>query len=260
MDKVTAIANSKLPDGWREVRLEDVADIIGGGTPSSKIKEYWNGNISWITPKDLSGYNFRKIKKGSRNITQLGLSKSSAKKLSKNSILITSRAPIGYVAIADNEVTTNQGFKSLILKDGNSYEYFYYLIKSNIDKLKSVASGTTFLEISGKKFKTIKIYNSPTIRTKSHRPYPRQSRRQNRTKPPNEHHARANGTSPIQKLVRQLRPSNRQRPKSQQPNPRPIQTKSQKPPNLPIQPPTPQSHTIPIPQRIRAPRQNGLDS
>ncbi|OQS59645.1 restriction endonuclease subunit S, partial [Actinobacillus suis] len=80
---------------WKLTRLSDVADIIGGGTPKSSEDTYFNGDISWITPKDLSGYNYRYISKGERNITELGLKNSSAKLLPKGSVLFTSRAPIG---------------------------------------------------------------------------------------------------------------------------------------------------------------------
>lgn len=134
---------------WPLMKLSDVADVAGGGTPSTKVSEYYGGDVSWLTPKDLSGYKKRYISKGERSITQLGLDNSSAKILPKNSVLLTSRAPIGYVAIARNTVTTNQGFKSLILKEDNDPEFFYYLLKSSKDYLESLASGSTFKEISG---------------------------------------------------------------------------------------------------------------
>jgi type I restriction enzyme S subunit len=142
-----------MSNSWTEFTIEEIGDVIGGGTPSTKNPDYWEGDISWITPKDLSGYNYKRISKGERNITELGLTKSSAKLLPKNTVLITSRAPIGYVAIADNEVTTNQGFKSIVLKDGFDSDYVYYLIKSNVRLLESVSSGSTFKEISGNELK-----------------------------------------------------------------------------------------------------------
>lgn len=132
----------------KKVKLEEIAEIVSGGTPSTAESEFWNGEIPWITPKDLSGYNKKRIIRGERNISELGLRNSSARILPKNTILFTSRAPIGYVAIADTEVTTNQGFKSLILKDGNDPDFFYYLLKNNKDKIESFASGSTFKEIS----------------------------------------------------------------------------------------------------------------
>ncbi|HDR1916424.1 TPA: restriction endonuclease subunit S, partial [Pasteurella multocida] len=125
---------------WKRVKLSEVAEIIGGGTPKSNVSEYFdNGQIAWITPKDLSGYKSRYISKGERNITELGLENSSAKLLPIGTVLLTSRAPIGYVAIAKNEVSTNQGFKSLVLKEGNIPEFFYYLLKNNINLLEARA-------------------------------------------------------------------------------------------------------------------------
>ena len=151
----------ELPKGWKTVVIGEIAEVIGGGTPSSKVDEYWGGNIPWLTPKDLSGYAFRRVKNGKRNITNSGLANSSARLLPRNTVLVTSRAPIGYVALADNEIATNQGFKSLILKDGYDPYFFYYLIKHNVPELESVSSGTTFKEISGKAFKQIKFKVPP---------------------------------------------------------------------------------------------------
>ena len=150
------------PKGWETVAIGEISEVIGGGTPSSKVDEYWGGSIPWLTPKDLSGYDFRRVKSGKRNITDSGLANSSARLLPKNTVLVTSRAPIGYVALADNEIATNQGFKSLILNDGYDPDFFYYLIKHNVPTLEAVSSGTTFKEISGKAFKQIK-FNVPPL-------------------------------------------------------------------------------------------------
>ena len=149
---------NKLPANWKKLKIEDCADIIGGGTPSTKKKEYWDGNISWITPKDLSNYNSRYISRGSRNISEKGLKYSSARLLPKNSVLLTTRAPIGYLAISKKELATNQGFKSLIMKNGNVPEFFYYLLKNNIAKLLQYASGTTFMELNATNLKSIEFY------------------------------------------------------------------------------------------------------
>ena len=94
---------------WRTLKISDVAEVIGGGTPSSKREDYYGGHISWLTPKDLSGYSDKYISGGERSITEDGLKNSSAKILPKDSVLITSRAPIGYVAIASKPLATNQG-------------------------------------------------------------------------------------------------------------------------------------------------------
>lgn len=148
---------------WEVKKLSEVAEIIGGGTPSSSKSEYFeNGDIAWLTPKDLSGYYNRYISKGERNITKLGLDNSSAKLLPAGSVLLTSRAPIGYVAIAKNPISTNQGFKNLVLKEGHIPEFYYYLLKNNISLLESRATGSTFKEISGQILKDTEL-NIPTI-------------------------------------------------------------------------------------------------
>ena len=149
---------NKLHTNWKKLKIEDCAEVIGGGTPSTKKKEYWDGDISWITPKDLSNYNNRYISKGSRNISEKGLKYSSARLLPKNSVLLTTRAPIGYLAISKKELATNQGFKSLIMKNGNFPEFFYYLLKNNISKLLQYASGTTFMELNATNLKSIEFY------------------------------------------------------------------------------------------------------
>ena len=143
---------------WEKLKIEDCADVIGGGTPLTNKKEYWDGDISWITPKDLSNYNNRYISRGSRNISEKGLENSSARLLPKNSVLLTTRAPIGYLAISKKELATNQGFKSLVMKNGNVPEFFYYLLKNNIGKLLQYASGTTFMELNATNLKSIEFY------------------------------------------------------------------------------------------------------
>ena len=97
---------------WKEYKLGEIAEIVGGGTPDTSNKEYWGGNIPWLTPKDLTGYNKIFISSGERFITEEGLDNSSTKLLPQGTVLLSSRAPIGYVAIASNPICTNQGFKS----------------------------------------------------------------------------------------------------------------------------------------------------
>lgn len=139
-------------------KLCEIGEIIAGGTPSTKINEYWNGKISWITPKDLSNYKGRFISKGERSITEEGLNNSSAVLMPKNSILFTSRAPIGYVAIAEKELCTNQGFKSFVCDEQKCYyKYMYYWFLNNVETIKSKANGSTFQEVSGTVMKNIEI-------------------------------------------------------------------------------------------------------
>lgn len=148
----------KIPDNWCWTKLGKITSIIGGGTPSSKIKEYYdNGNIAWITPSDLSNYNNIYISKGKKMITELGLMKSSAKLLPKGTVCLSSRAPIGYVAIAKNELCTNQGFKSFLPSELYEPEYLYWYLKSIKHILEVKASGTTFLELSAKKAGEVEI-------------------------------------------------------------------------------------------------------
>ena len=151
-----------MSKSWKENKIKEIANVIGGGTPSSKVQEYWNGNINWITPADLSGYKYKYIYQGGRKITELGLNKSSAKLHPKNTVLMTSRAPIGYLAIAKDELATNQGFQSLRCNpDIAFFEFVYYLLKTHSEGIKSIASGATFPEVSGSKFKEYKILLPP---------------------------------------------------------------------------------------------------
>ncbi|GHS85480.1 hypothetical protein AGMMS49957_01580 [Synergistales bacterium] len=139
-----------MPDGWASCRLSDVGQIVGGGTPSTIEASYWNdGSIPWITPADLSGYTEKYIEKGSRKITAKGLAESSAQLMPTGSVLFSSRAPIGYVAISANEICTNQGFKSVIPFITKTNEYIYYYLMAKVEDIHLRASGTTFKEISG---------------------------------------------------------------------------------------------------------------
>src|SRR5690606_6168423 len=151
-----------IPEGWRVSTISDLADVIGGGTPSTKVEEYYCENgIPWLSPKDLSGYDWRYISRGAKDITELGLKKSSAKLMPKGTVLFSSRAPIGYVAIAENEISTNQGFKSLVPKSGVPSEFLFQFLKANVSAIEAIASGSTFKEVSGTAIKDFTILNSP---------------------------------------------------------------------------------------------------
>jgi len=143
---------------WKECKIADLGTVIGGATPSTKDPaNYENGTIAWITPKDLATFTGRYIKRGERNITEIGLKSCSTQLLPPNSVLFSSRAPIGYIAIAANEVCTNQGFKSVIPNDDTDPLFLYYLLKYNKDKIESMGSGTTFKEVSGNTMKGISV-------------------------------------------------------------------------------------------------------
>ena len=149
------------PEGWREVKLGEICTIMGGGTPKTKVPEYWDGDIPWLTPKDLSGFSGTYISNGERNISELGLKKSSAKLLPKNTVLLTTRAPVGYLAISKNEVSTNQGFRSLIPDEKTDTLFLFYLLKRNVAHLKSQSSGTTFGELTGTTLKSLSFLFPP---------------------------------------------------------------------------------------------------
>ena len=146
-----------IPIAWDLKEISSISTVIGGGTPATKKTEYWGGNIPWLTPKDLSGYTFRYIGHGERSITEEGLNNSNAKIVPTNSILLTTRAPIGYLALAKNQLTTNQGFHSLIPKAGIHPLFLFYLLENNVERLKSSANGSTFGEVSGSTLKSLKF-------------------------------------------------------------------------------------------------------
>ncbi len=139
----------EIPKSWRWESIGNVATIIGGGTPkTSDPANFDGGTIPWITPADLSGYSEKFVARGARNITEQGLQKSSARLIPAGAVLFSSRAPIGYVAIASQPVTTNQGFKSFVLPDGIDPSYTYYYLQSAREQVEALSGGTTFKEIS----------------------------------------------------------------------------------------------------------------
>ncbi|MFP6268152.1 restriction endonuclease subunit S [Helicobacter pylori] len=143
------------PSNWQRVRLGDIAEIIGGGTPSTQITSFWNGSINWFTPTEIGITKY--VHKSQRTITPLGLKKSSAKLLPIGTILLTSRASIGDCAILKMVATTNQGFQSLIPLEKINNEFLYYLMLTLKNKLLELASGSTFLEVSPNKIKNLLI-------------------------------------------------------------------------------------------------------
>lgn len=141
-----------VPASWRWVTIGDLGKVVAGGTPSTSEPAYFGGDIPWLTPADLSGYDEKFIQNGSRCITQKGMENSSAVLMPAGTILFSSRAPVGYTVIATNPVTTNQGFKNLIPCESVFNEYVYHYLKGNKPLAESYGSGTTFIEVSGKNF------------------------------------------------------------------------------------------------------------
>ncbi|MCD8411889.1 restriction endonuclease subunit S [Tenacibaculum finnmarkense] len=150
----------EIPVGWESGTFETFSTIIGGSTPSKSITENFTKevNMSWITPKDLSQNKGKKfITRGEWDVTNLGIKSASLKIMPKGTVLLSSRAPIGYLAISRKEVTTNQGFKSFVPKENYSSEFIYYSVKNQIPKIEAYSSGSTFKEVSLSVLKTIKI-------------------------------------------------------------------------------------------------------
>ena len=142
-----------IPNSWAWVRLRDIASITGGGTPKSSENLYWDhGNIAWVTPADLGKNRSMFISSGERNITSAGLSTSSAQLLAEGTVVFSSRAPIGYIAIAANNLCTNQGCKSATFYINKMNIFFYYVLIQRTPDIIARASGTTFKEISGEGF------------------------------------------------------------------------------------------------------------
>lgn len=151
-----------LPAGWYWTTLGEIAEVVGGGTPrTSDPANFEGGDVPWITPADLSGYTEKYISHGARFITRKGLESSAARLLPAGTVLFSSRAPIGYVVIASNPIATNQGFKSFVLKYGVLPEYVYWWLKGSKQSAESLASGTTFLELSGANAKKLAIPIAP---------------------------------------------------------------------------------------------------
>ena len=155
-----------MSEAWPEVPLGEFAEVVGGGTPSTKEPSYWGGDVAWITPKDLSRLEGRFVAHGDRSITVEGLEASSAKVLPPGTLVVSSRAPIGYVAIAAEPLATNQGCRSLVFKDDEP-KFFYYVLKSSTKKLEALANGTTFREISGTAMKRVAVPRPPLDQQKA---------------------------------------------------------------------------------------------
>ena len=148
------VTNAK--ENWKEGTIADLGKVVGGSTPSKKKDEYYTDQgIAWITPKDLSNNHSKFITHGEIDITELGLANSSAVRMPAGTVLFSSRAPIGYTAIADDEVTTNQGFKSVVPFENIGTAYVYCFLKANLSVIENMASGSTFKEISGSTMKTV---------------------------------------------------------------------------------------------------------
>jgi type I restriction enzyme, S subunit len=150
-----------MRDGWVETTLGDLADVIGGGTPSTSVPEYWDGDIVWLTPTEITSLDGKVVTDSTRKITPMGLRGSGAQLLPIGSVILTSRASVGYVALAGKELCTNQGFQSLVPKESVLSEFLMFWIQQNRGEFESRSAGSTFKEISKSNVKSIKLSLPP---------------------------------------------------------------------------------------------------
>ena len=166
VDRTSPAAPFAIPATWAWVRLERLGAIVGGGTPRSTDQSCFaesGGGTPWLTPADLSGFAGKYIERGSRDLTDRGLGSSSAKVMPKGTVLFTSRAPIGYVAISANSISTNQGFKSVVPSIDGLSEFIAMVLSAFAEAINENAPGTTFKEVSGKIVSAIALPLPPLV-------------------------------------------------------------------------------------------------
>jgi len=146
-----------VPAGWEKKMISEICETVGGGTPSTKVGEYWDGDITWVVPSDVTNNDSLVLLDSERKITEKGLRKSSAKIVPANTILMTSRASVGYFALIDREVCTNQGFINIIPKDESSWKYLLFNLISRVNEIRGNAKGTTYPEISKGRFRSMGV-------------------------------------------------------------------------------------------------------
>jgi len=153
----------KIPEDWRIRKISEIGKVIGGGTPDTDNKDFWNGDIFWVVPQELTNFNSNFIEKSKNTITKKGLEKSSAKLLQVGTILLTTRATIGECVITKIPICTNQGFQNILCNDNYDNLYILYLLRHYKNILFRVAQGTTFLEISKKSIENLELPCSENI-------------------------------------------------------------------------------------------------
>ena len=146
-----------VPEGWEQTKISDVCDTSGGGTPSTKVASYWDGDVAWIVPTDVTKNDSLVLLDSARKITEKGLRESSAKMVPAETILMTSRASVGFFALMDREVCTNQGFINVIPHEEEMRMYLLFNLKSRVAEIRSNAKGSTYPEISKGRFRDMDI-------------------------------------------------------------------------------------------------------
>ncbi len=154
---VLSETGQKLPQGWRWVKLGDVSQIVGGTTPSTSVPDYWGGDIVWITPADMGKLDSPEIWESKRKISHKGIASTKLRELPVGTVILSTRAPIGYVGIAKVPLCTNQGCKSFVISDKIEFEYLYFILKYYVPDFEKLGSGSTYKEISKSKLEKFEI-------------------------------------------------------------------------------------------------------
>lgn len=150
-----------VPEGWERKRIDEVAETVGGGTPSTVVSDYWDGDITWVVPSDVTKNDGIVLLDSERKITEKGLRESSARLVPANTILMTSRASVGFFALMDREVCTNQGFINVIPHEGALRMYLLFNLMYRVDEIRSNAKGSTYPEINKSTFRGLSVIVPP---------------------------------------------------------------------------------------------------
>ncbi len=147
-----------LPKGWSRQRIAEVADCIGGGTPATSVSRYWeDGDVTWVTPTDVTRNSHLVLLDSEKRITEAGLQSSSAKLVPPHAVLMTSRASVGFFAVAGREVCTNQGFISVVPHDPTTWPYLLFHLSERVEEIRAMGSGSTYPEVSRGKFRELEV-------------------------------------------------------------------------------------------------------
>ena len=147
-----------MPEGWETKRIGDIADCVGGGTPSTTVPAYWeDGTITWVTPTDVTRNQHFVLLDTEKKITEAGLNNSSAKLVPPHAVLMTSRASVGFFALAGREVCTNQGFISIVPQDAALSTYLLFHLSERVEEIRAMGSGSTYPEVSRGKFRELQV-------------------------------------------------------------------------------------------------------
>jgi len=160
-DGLPVTRDGAVPDGWRRVTVGDVAEVVGGSTPSTRVEGYWGGSIRWATPTDITGLRSRYISDTALTITEEGLKSAGLRLLPPGAILVTSRATVGACAVSTVPMATNQGFANLVCKDGVEPEFLYYQVIARQKELARLSAGSTFTELPRRAFRKFPLLLPP---------------------------------------------------------------------------------------------------